>query len=109
MTFEDPIITTEKMAPYTFTTHFKDCAIQATNYGFKVCGVALGNGNIDLHQALNILIEKINLDRIILEIPMEAEQDEIASLTKKDDFVVKTVIYARNVLKINSINFETFF
>jgi sugar phosphate isomerase/epimerase len=48
MSFEDPIVATEKMATYAFTTHFKDRAIQATNYGFKVCGVALGNENIDL-------------------------------------------------------------
>ena len=32
-TFEDPLIAAEKMAPYTFTTHFKDYAIEMTNYG----------------------------------------------------------------------------
>ena len=104
MTFEDPIVAVEKMAPYAFTTHFKDYAINLTNYGFKVCGVALGDGNLDLNEAFKILIEKTNLDRIILEIPVEVERDEIVSLTKEDDFVKRSVIYARNVLKIDSVN-----
>jgi sugar phosphate isomerase/epimerase len=105
MTFEDPIVAVEKMAPYAFTTHFKDYAINLTNYGFKVCGVALGDGNIDLFQPLKILKEKTYLDRIILEIPVEAEREEIPSLKKEDDFVKRSVIYARNVLEIKSINF----
>ncbi len=100
LTFEDPIEAAEKMAPFAFTTHVKDYSVQMTNYGFKVSGVPLGHGNIDLHQALKILAEKAFLDRIILEIPIEAVDDEKSSLIKEDNFVRQSVTYARTVLKI---------
>jgi len=100
VTFEDPLEAAKKMAPYTFTTHFKDYAIKMTNYGFKVCGAALGNGNIDLRAALKILTEKTSLDKIILEIPVEAESEEQTALKKEDTIVLKSVEYARDMLNI---------
>ena len=98
VTFENPITAAEKMATYAVTTHLKDYAIQMTNYGFKVYGVALGDGNIDIQKALKILIKKTTLDKIILEIPVEAEHDEFTSLAKENDFVEKSITYARKVL-----------
>ena len=100
MTLENPLKAAKKMAPYAFTTHFKDYAIQLTNYGFKVNGVALGDGHIDLPLALNILKEKTMLDKIILEIPVEAEKNETAAINKEDSYIRKSVEYAREVLKI---------
>ena len=100
MTLEEQLRAATKMAPYAFTTHFKDYAVGMTNYGFKVFGVALGDGNIDLHAALRILKEKANLDRIILEIPVEAGADEKRTLEKEDDCVRRSVEFARHVLKI---------
>jgi sugar phosphate isomerase/epimerase len=103
-TMEDPITATEKMAPYAFTTHFKDYAIQMTNYGFKVCGVALGDGNIDLEAGLKILKETSSLNKIILELPIEAQSDELLTLKTEDEIVTRSVQYARAVLRINQQN-----
>lgn len=100
MTLEDPLVAAEKMAPFAFTTHFKDYAIQLKNYGFKVTGVALGQGNIDLFRALDILKDKTKLDKIILELPVEAEPDKRAALQKEENIVRESVLYARNVLGI---------
>jgi len=100
VTLEEPVQAAGKAAPYIFSTHFKDYAIQLTNYGFKVAGVALGDGNIDLEAALKILTEQTSLDRIILEIPVEAMQDQQAALAREHDLVQRSVIYARQVLKI---------
>ena len=99
-TLEDPLTAAEKMAAYTFTTHFKDYAVEMTNYGMKVKGVALGEGNIDLPKALKILQQKTNLDKIILEIPVEAGVKESEILQKEEDIVKRSVDYARNILKI---------
>ncbi len=99
-TFDDPLAAAEKMAPYAFTTHFKDYAVKMTNYGFKVQGVALGDGNIDLSSALKILKEKTTLDKIILEIPVEAGSNEDITLRNEDEIIQRSVEYARNVLKI---------
>lgn len=100
MTLEEPLSAAEKMAPYAFTTHFKDYAIQLTNYGFKVTGVALGDGNIDLQRALSILNQKANLDKIILELPVEAGSDEAEAIRNEDDIVRRSVRYARDILGI---------
>ncbi len=99
-TFEDPLIAAEKMAPYTFTTHFKDYAVKMTNYGFTVKGVSLGQGNIDLARALKILKQKTDLEKIILEIPVEAGSNEKMTLISEDEIIKRSVDYARNVLKI---------
>jgi 3-oxoisoapionate decarboxylase len=99
-TFEDPLTAAEKMAAYTFTTHFKDYAVEMTNYGMKVKGVVLGDGNIDLQKALKILQQKTNLDKIILEIPVEAGVKESETLQKEEYIIERSVDYARNVLGI---------
>ena len=96
----DPLAAAEKMAPFAVTTHFKDYAVQLTNYECKITGVALGEGNIDLHRALQILKSHTALDRIILEIPVEAESEPAETLQKEDDIVTQSVLFARNELNI---------
>lgn len=100
LTLEDPLEAAKKMAPYAFTTHFKDYAICLTNYGFKVTGAVFGEGNINLHRALEIIENNADLDKIILEIPVEAGADEKSSLEKEERIILKSVRYAREVLKI---------
>lgn len=100
LTFEDPIQACKKMAPFAVTTHFKDHGVALTNAGCVVYGTALGDGVIDLHAALHLLRSTTHLDRIILEIPCQAESDEKASLEKEDDMIRRSAAYARDVLKI---------
>lgn len=97
----DPLAAALKMAPYAFTTHFKDYAVQLTNYGCKITGAALGEGNIDLHGALQILGQHTALDRIILEIPVEAKTDPVETIQNEENIVSKSVIFARDELNIN--------
>jgi len=98
LTMEDPIEATAKMAPHAVTTHFKDYAMVPTNYGGKLTGVALGDGVIDLPAAVKLLRTKTNLDRIILEIPVEAAGGERTALAREDDYVRRSVRYARRQL-----------
>lgn len=70
MVWEDPIKAARNMAPYTITTHFKDHIIipdPSDIYGYVVCGVPLGEGNIDLEESFNIMMENSTLRRINLE------------------------------------------
>ncbi|UUV16827.1 sugar phosphate isomerase/epimerase [Fusobacteria bacterium ZRK30] len=70
MAWEDPIEAAEKMAPYTYTTHFKDHIIvkdEDAKYDYLVCGVPAGTGNIDLDKAFKIMVEKSPLKRINME------------------------------------------
>src|SRR5262249_39036422 len=45
---DDPEETVEKLAPYTFNTHFKDMALEETETGFNLSEVPLGEGMLDL-------------------------------------------------------------
>jgi sugar phosphate isomerase/epimerase len=45
---DDPEETVEKLAPYTFNTHFKDMGAEETQTGFNLSEVPLGEGLLDL-------------------------------------------------------------
>lgn len=68
MVWEEPIDTVKKLAPYTLTTHFKDYIIVKEDEGdFRVCGIAIGDGNIDTDECFKILVENTTLQRINIE------------------------------------------
>jgi len=99
-TLEDPLQAAAKMAHYAVTTHFKDHRVQMTYSGYAVTGCALGDGVIDLAAALRLLKAKTRLDRIILEIPCPADAKPKQTLEKEDEMVIRSVAYARRMLKI---------
>lgn len=45
---DDPYETVERLAPFTFNTHFKDMAVEETDTGFNLSEVPLGDGMLDL-------------------------------------------------------------
>lgn len=70
MVWEEPTVAAKNMAPYTFTTHFKDHIIiedKNEKYGYVVCGIPAGEGNIDLEECFNILMDNSSLTRINIE------------------------------------------
>ena len=46
--FDDPEETVEKLAPYTFNTHFKDMGVEEYGDGFLLSEVPLGDGILDM-------------------------------------------------------------
>lgn len=97
---EKPIESVKKLAPYIINTHFKDYTVEMMNWGFKSYGVPLGQGIIDLKGILDILKNSSKLERIILEIPVEKESNEEATLKKENSYVEESIRYARDVLSI---------
>ncbi|OUN83204.1 hypothetical protein B5G03_15700 [Gemmiger sp. An50] len=95
---ENPTESVKLLAPYIYSTHFKDYASEMMNWGFKTFGVPLGKGSIDPKAIVDILINESKLDRIMLELPVEKEATEAATLKKEDDCVAERVAYARNIL-----------
>lgn len=67
MTWEDPIDTVKKLAPYAHTTHFKDHIIVQDGDEYRVCGVPIGEGNINVDECFRILVEESSLTRINIE------------------------------------------
>ncbi|PRS27167.1 sugar phosphate isomerase/epimerase [Bacillus sp. RJGP41] len=67
MAWEDPVEAVRKLAPFAFTTHFKDHIIIHDGEDYRVCGVPVGTGNIDTEECFKILVEKSTLTRINVE------------------------------------------
>jgi 3-oxoisoapionate decarboxylase len=67
MAWEEPVAAVRKLAPYALSSHFKDHIIINDSGEYKVCGVPLGKGNIDIDECFKILFEKSTLTRINIE------------------------------------------
>ena len=67
MAWEEPVEAVKNLAPYAFTTHFKDHIIIKDGDEYKVCGVPIGQGNIDLDKCFKTLVEESRLERINIE------------------------------------------
>ncbi len=52
---EDPLETTEKLAPFVVTTHLKDMAVRRYESGFELSEVPLGRGILPLSQMVAML------------------------------------------------------
>jgi sugar phosphate isomerase/epimerase len=52
---DDPHETVEKLAPYTFNTHFKDMGVEETPTGFNLSEVPLGEGMLDLTRMVRVI------------------------------------------------------
>ena len=74
---EDPMEVVEALAPWAFTTHFKDMGVQEYERGFLLSEVPLGEGFLDLPRIVRVLRRarpeiRINLEMITrdpLEVP----------------------------------------
>jgi len=99
---EDPMTAIENLAPVAFTNHFRDDRIEFRRDGFRVRGVAVGDGDIDMKKACEIIKTKSLTNRINIETEMgfslenreEALRLEIAAIKK-------SIHYCRTVLNIN--------
>jgi 3-oxoisoapionate decarboxylase len=67
MAWEEPVDTVKKLAPYTFTSHFKDHIVIHDGEDYRVCGVPIGTGNIDTEECFKILLDESTLTRINVE------------------------------------------
>jgi len=52
---EDPLETTEKLAPFAVSTHLKDMAVRTTGDGFELSEVPLGRGILPLARMIEML------------------------------------------------------
>ncbi len=70
MAWEDPEKAARNMGRYTVTTHFKDHIVipdPGDKYGYVVCGVPAGTGNIDLRSVLEVILDQSQITRLIVE------------------------------------------
>ena len=101
MVMEDPMTAIENLAPCSFTNHFKDDRIEFERHGFKLTGTAVGDGDIDIKRAYEIIKTKSSMNRINIETEMEIPLDDMETALKMEkETVERSIKYCREVLGI---------
>ena len=101
MVMEDPMQAIENLAPRAYTNHFRDDRIQFQRYGFKLTGTAVGEGDIDMQRAYEIIKTRSNMRRINIETEMEIPLDNMQkALQMEKDTIARSIRYCREVLGI---------
>ena len=98
---ENPESAVKKLAPHAFCNHFCDHKLSRDQFGIRFHGVALGDGDIDCFKTYNTIRELSPTDRITFEIEWDMGQDDLETARQKEmDACIRSIEYARNVLKI---------
>jgi sugar phosphate isomerase/epimerase len=101
MVMEDPLQAIENLAPRAFTNHFRDDRIEFQRYGFKLTGTAVGEGDIDMKRAYDIIKNHSGMRRINIETEMEIPVDEMQhALQMELDTIQRSIRYCREKLGI---------
>ena len=105
MVMEDPMAAIENLAPRAFTNHFRDDRIEFQRHGFKLTGTAIGEGDIDIKRAYEIIKTKSCMNRINIETEMEIPLDDMeTALRIEKETVERSIKYCREVLGITQDN-----
>ena len=101
MVGENPSQAIRELASCAFTNHFRDSIIQQTRYGCRIVGCALGDGDIDLTSAYEFMENAPGINRINIEIALDAPTDYMdKALDQENQAIRKSIDYCRNQLKI---------
>jgi len=101
MVTEDPMQAIANLAPRAFTNHFRDDRIEMQRYGFKLTGAAVGEGDIDMQRAYEIIRTQSTMRRINIETEMEIPLDDMAqALRLEKETIERSIRYCREVLGI---------
>jgi len=101
MVMEDPMQAIENLAPRAFTNHFRDDRIEFQRYGFKLTGTAVGDGDIDMQRAYQIIKNRSSMRRINIETEMEIPLGNMQEALKIEmDTIQRSIRYCRDVLGI---------
>lgn len=98
---EDPMQAIENLAPRAFTNHFRDDRVDFCRDGFKVTGTAVGDGDIDMQRAYDLIRTFSPSNRINIETEMGFSlEDKQSALDGEIHAIKKSISFCRNVLGI---------
>jgi sugar phosphate isomerase/epimerase len=98
---EDPMVAVENLAPRAFTNHFRDNRILIQHDGFKLTGAAVGEGDLDMKRAYEIIRDQSSMNRINIELDMAAISDNPSEARRHErEAVERSIRYCRGVLGI---------
>jgi sugar phosphate isomerase/epimerase len=98
---EDPITAVENLAPRAFTNHFRDNKVIIEPWGMRLTGAALGEGDLDMKRAYDLLRENTNIQRINIELDLACPLHDMEKALETEKSALKrSIAYCREVLKI---------
>ena len=107
MVMEDPMQAIANLAPRAFTNHFRDDRIEMQRYGFKLTGAAVGEGDIDMQRAYEIIKTQSSMHRINIETEMDIPLDNMEqALRLEKETIERSIRYCREVLEIKREEIE---
>ncbi len=98
---EDPMNAIKNLAPVAFTNHFRDDRVEFCRDSFRVRGVAVGDGDIDMKKAYKIIQKQSPTNRINIETEMGISlEDRETALHLEMETIKKSINFCRTVLGI---------
>jgi sugar phosphate isomerase/epimerase len=98
---EDPIVAIENLAPRAFTNHFRDDRIEILHDGFRLTGAAVGEGDLDMKRAYEIIRDQSSMNRINIALDMDVASDKPDEARRHErEAVERSIRYCREVLGI---------
>jgi len=99
---ENPIAAVENLAPRAFTNHFRDNKIIIKPYGFKLTGAAVGEGDLDMQRAYELIQKNPMVNRINIELDLQCPLNNMnETLDFERAALQRSVRYCRTVLGIS--------
>jgi sugar phosphate isomerase/epimerase len=100
---EDPMQAIERLAPRAFTNHFRDDRIAFEIWGFRLTGAAVGEGDIDVRRAYELIRDTSPAERLIIETDLDIPLDDKDEAMRIEwDALVRSIRYCRDVLGVGS-------
>jgi 3-oxoisoapionate decarboxylase len=95
----DPLDTTRLLAPHARGVHLKDYQVLRSAAGYRITGAPLGDGLLDVGEVLRAIDEGGRQPPLLLELWVDPEPDHAATLRKEEDWVRRSVAFARRQLE----------
>ncbi len=98
---ENPITAVANLAPRAFTNHFRDNKILIKPYGFKLTGAALGEGDLDMQRAYELIKQNPNVNRLNIELDLQCPLNDMQeTLLFEREALQRSIRYCRDVLGV---------
>ena len=98
---ENPIAAIENLAPRAFTNHFRDGKIIIQPDGFKLTGAAVGEGDLDMKRAYELIKKNPAVNRLNIELDLKCPLDNMQeALHIEREALGRSILYCREVLGI---------
>ncbi|MBT4088581.1 MAG: sugar phosphate isomerase/epimerase [Deltaproteobacteria bacterium] len=102
---EDPMTAIRNLAPRAFTNHFRDDRIDFKRDGFRFTGTSIGEGDLDMKGAYQIIKTQSAMNRINIETDLDIPLDNMeTALGMEVDAIKRSVLFCREVLGICFLN-----